>query len=153
MEQDTNLMPHHREVDSTALMHPDDEQVLKDQGGIEILGGQTEAEMRNISFDESQHGFGQSHRISTPEGQTSPAQVKELVIMTDVHQDPTALADATKVYAKATSSSVRFLIDENEQMAKELQVAKQGGDLVTMSTRAELKKEILDDILSLDTFM
>lgn len=36
-------------------------------------------------------------------------------------------------------------------MAKELQVAKQGGDLVTMSARAELKKEILEEVLSLDT--
>lgn len=56
------------------------------------------------------------------------------MIVTDVHKDPIALADATRVYAKATSCSVLFLIVENERMVKELQVANQGGDLVTMST-------------------
>ena len=73
--------------------------------------------------------------------------------MTDVHKDPAALADVTRVYAEATISSVRFLITENEQMAKELQVAKQGGDLVTMFAQAKLKKAILDEVLSLDTVM
>ena len=50
--------------------------------------------------------------------------------MFDVHKHPTILADATRAYVKATSSSVRFLIAENERMAKELQTAKQGGELV-----------------------
>ena len=38
-------------------------------------------------------------------------------------------------------------------MAKELQTTKLGGELVTKSARAELKKAILDDVLSLDTVM
>ena len=38
-------------------------------------------------------------------------------------------------------------------MAKELQVAKKGGDFVTMSTWAELKKAILDEVLCLDIVM
>lgn len=41
-------------------------------------------------------------------------QFEEQVIMTNVHKHLAALADATKVYAKATSLSVCFLIDENE---------------------------------------
>ena len=73
------------------------------------------------------------------------------MIVTDVHKHPAALVDATRVYAEATSSSVRFLIAENERMAKELEVAKQGGDLVTMSAQAKLKKAMLDEVLSLDT--
>ena len=55
MEQDTDLMPHHKEVDSPASMHLEEEKVLDDQGGTEILGDQPEEEMQNISFDESQH--------------------------------------------------------------------------------------------------
>lgn len=47
-----------------------------------------------------------------------------------------ALVDATRAYAEATSSSVHFLIIENERMAKDLQMAKQGGELVTTSTQA-----------------
>ena len=38
LEQDTDLMPHHKDIESPASMHPDDEKVLHDQGGTEILG-------------------------------------------------------------------------------------------------------------------
>ena len=38
-------------------------------------------------------------------------------------------------------------------MAKELQMAKQAGELVTASTQVELKKAILDKVLSLETVM
>ena len=38
-------------------------------------------------------------------------------------------------------------------MENELHTAKQGGDLVTMSAWAEIKKEILDEVLSLETVM
>ena len=86
--------------------------------------------------------------MSTPEDQTSPTQVEERVIVTDVHKHPPALADATRVYAEATSSSVCFLIAENEWMVKELQVAKQGGDLETMSTQAKLKKVVIRALYS-----
>ena len=133
LQQDTDLMPHQREVDSPTSMHPDSEQVSDDQGGTEILGGQLEAEMHNISFDESHHRVVQCLRVLTPEDQTSPAQFEEQVIVTNMHKHPATLADATRVYVKDTSSSVRFLITENEKMAKELQKAKQGGELVTTS--------------------
>ena len=53
------------------------------------------------------------------------------MIVSDVHKHPTALADATRAYVEATSSSVRFLIAENERMAKELQTTKQGGELAS----------------------
>lgn len=65
----------------------------------------------------------------------------------------TILANATKAYSKDTSSSVLFLIDKNDRMAKELQMSKQGGELVTESTLVKLKKEILDELLSINTVM
>ena len=80
-------------------------------------------------------------------------KVEEQVIVTNVHKHPDTLVDATRVYAKATSSSVHFLIAKNEWMEKELQMAKQGGDLVIMSAWAELKKVILDEVLSIDTII
>lgn len=101
-------------------MHRDNEQVLDDQGGTEILGGQPEVEIHNISIDESHQRVVKSQRVPTLEYQTSPMQFEEKVIMTDVHKHPTALADETRVYAKATSSSVCFLITDNERMEKEL---------------------------------
>ena len=70
-----------------------------------------------------------------------------------VCEHPISLANVTKVYAEATRSSVWFLIAKNEWMAKELQMVKQGGELLTTSTQAELKKEILDEVLSLDIVM
>ena len=57
--------------------------------------------------------------------------------MCDVHKHLATFADATRVYAEATSSIFLFLIVENEKMVKELQMAKEGGELVT--TSAELK--------------
>ena len=75
------------------------------------------------------------------------------MIVSNVSKHLETLANATRAYAKATSSSVRFLIVENKRMAKELQTAKRGGELVTASTREELKKEILDEVLSLESIM
>lgn len=75
------------------------------------------------------------------------------MVVTDVCKHLAVLADETRVYAEATSSSICFLIADNERMAEELQMTKKEGDLVTMSAWAELKKEILDEVLSLDTVM
>ena len=55
LEKDIDLMPYHQEVNLLASPHLDDEQVLSDQGGTQILGDQLEGEMHNISFYESQH--------------------------------------------------------------------------------------------------
>jgi len=49
---------------------------------------------------------------------------EEQVIVSDVHKHPAALVDATRAYVEATSSSVRFLIEANKWMDKELQMAK-----------------------------
>ena len=69
-------MPHHQEVDSPALMHVDDEQVSNDQGGTKILGGHLEVEMRNNSFDESQHRVAQPDKVPIPEDRTSLRKLK-----------------------------------------------------------------------------
>ena len=106
LEQDIDLMPHHKEVRSPTSMPQDDEKVSNDQGGTKILGDHPKGGINNISFDESQHRVVQSHRVSTPEDQTSPTQVEERVIVTNVRKHPTALANATRVYAEATNSSV-----------------------------------------------
>lgn len=55
MEQDTNIMLHHKEVESPTSMHLEEEKVSNYQGGIEILRDQLEEKMHNITFDESQH--------------------------------------------------------------------------------------------------
>jgi len=101
-------------------MNLDDEKVSNDQGCTEILGGQPEVEMHDNSFDESQDRFVHPNRVPTAKDQTSPAQVEKQVIVADVHKDPVALANATRVYAEAIKSSVRFLIVVNERMVKEL---------------------------------
>ena len=77
LEQDTDLMPHHKEVDSPTSMHLEEEQVSDDQRGTEILSDQPEEDMHNVSFVESQHRVVQSRRVSTPEDQTSAVQVEE----------------------------------------------------------------------------
>ena len=113
-------MPHHKEVDSPTSLHPDDEKVSIDQGGTKILGGQSEVEMHNISFDKSHHRVVQSQEVLTLDDQTSLAKIEEKVIMTDLHKHSAALVNENRVYSEATSSSVCSLIAENERMAKEL---------------------------------
>jgi len=66
-----------------------------------------------------------------------------------MRKHPTTLVDATREYAKATSWSVHFLIEENEWMF-ELQTTKHVGEQVTISTQAELKKVILHEVSSLE---
>jgi len=73
----------------------------------------------------------QSLRVSSPDDHKSLAQFEEWVFVSDVHKHPTALAVATREYIEATTSSVHFLIVENKWMHKELQMAKQGGEMVT----------------------
>jgi len=73
--------------------------------------------------------------------------------MSNVRRHPASLVNATKAYTKVNSSSVRFLIDENERMAKELQADKQGEEQVTTSSKAELRKGIIDEVSSLKTVM
>lgn len=50
----------------------------------------------------------------------SHALIKERVIVSDVMQHPTDIFNATFAYAGATRSNVKFLLDENEQMPKNL---------------------------------
>ena len=75
------------------------------------------------------------------------------MIVSGMLKHPTTLANATRVYVEATSSSILFLIAENERIVKEVQMSRRGGELVTSSTQAKLKKVILDEVFSLDTFM
>lgn len=101
LEQNTNLMPHHQQVKSPTSLHPDDEKVSSELGGIEILGDQPEGEMHKISFNESQHRVVQYCRVLTPKDHTSPTQVEEQVIMTNVHEHLAALTNAARMYPKA----------------------------------------------------
>lgn len=70
-----------------------------------------------------------------------------------MHRYPATLVDSTKAYVEATSLSVRFLIVENEFMAKELQATKQGEEKATASAISELRRAILDEVSSLETVM
>lgn len=72
LEHDIDLMAQHKEVNSPISMHPNDEQVSNDQGGIEILGDQSEEELHNISFDKIQNRVVHYRRVSTPKDHTSP---------------------------------------------------------------------------------
>ena len=107
-------MPYHQEVDPPASPYLEAEQVLSDQGDAKILGDNPKGEMHNISFDESQHRVVQSHKVSTPDDNTSPMQFEEWVIVSDMHKHPIALVDANRAYVEATISSIHFLIAENK---------------------------------------
>jgi len=50
--------------------------------------------------------------------------MKERVIVSDVKKHLVSMVDATLGYAGAMSTNVKFLLAENEQMEKNLQVAR-----------------------------
>ena len=93
----------------------------------------------------------QSRKVPTLDVHISLAQFEERVIVSDVHKHIAALADATRAYAEATSSSVRFWIPENECMAKELQAVMQREEKSTGFSRAEMNKSILAEVSTLET--
>lgn len=74
LKKDINLMPYHQEVDPSASTDLEAEQVLSDQGDIDILEDNSEEEMKNTSFDDSQHNVVKSHIVSTPNVHTSLEQ-------------------------------------------------------------------------------
>lgn len=124
LEEDINLLHYHQEVEPTASLDPEVEQVPCNHGDTEILGDNPKEQMHNISFDESHHRVVQSCRVFSLDDNTSPTDFEERVIISDMHKHLLALDDATRAYAKATSSSFCFLIAENERMDKELYMAK-----------------------------
>lgn len=80
-----------------------------------------EADVHNVSFDESQHIVVKSHKVPKLDLHVSPTHFQEWVIVSDVCKHLVTFPYATKAYAEATDSNVRFLIAENKHMAKELQ--------------------------------
>lgn len=76
---------------------------------------------------------------------------EEWVIVSYVQIHPTSLTNDMEARVEATRSSVKFLIVENECMAKELQAARQGEEESTRSTKAEMKKGILSNVSALET--
>ena len=75
--------------------------------------------MYNLSFDESQRRIVQAQRNHFVDDHTSLAHTEERVIILDVRRHPASMAKASKAYAKATSSIIKFLIAENDQMVKD----------------------------------
>ena len=135
-DQDTDLMPKLTEVTPQASQTPTTEKVPSEQGDTILLEDNPRTDVYNIAFDESQHRVVQARRVHTPDEHASPTHVEEWVIVLDVRRHPTALIDATKSYSKTTSSSVKFLMKENERMVKELQATRQRDEQSTRSARA-----------------
>ena len=88
---------------------------------------------------------------------TSPTFIKERVIVLDTRKHPTTLTKAILAYAGATSSNVKFLLVENQQMEKNLQVVRKEAeklrDQSIVSVMEEMRKVIMAKVSTLDTTM
>lgn len=78
---------------------------------------------------------------------------KERVIVPNDRRYLVSMAKASKAYAEATSSMVKFLITENDRMMKELQDAKQRTKQFVGSSTSEMKKEMAVEIANLEATM
>lgn len=96
------------------------EQVSSKKWDVFLLDDDPVMDVYNLSFDELQRKIVQMWSNHFPANHMSPAFIKERVIVSDVRKHPTSMADATFSYAGATSSNVKFVLVENEQMTKNL---------------------------------
>ena len=83
--------------------------------------------------------------------------MKERVRAPDTRKHLATLAEATLAYVGATSSNIKYLLVENEQLTKNLQAARQGEkqsrEQSAVSAMAEMRKVILVVASRLDTTM
>ncbi len=113
-----DLMPKATEVTPHASPTPSAEQVPSEQGDIVLLEYDLGIDVYNITFDESQYNFIQACKAHISDEHASLAHFEEWVIVLDLRRQATTFANATKAYVEATSSSVKFMIAENQPMAK-----------------------------------
>ena len=106
--------------------------------------------MYNLSLDKSQHNILHARRKKLSDDHTSPTHTKERVIVPDVRRHLFSMVEASKAYAEATSSMVKFSIVENDQMEKDLQEARQRIEQLAGSTMTEMKKSIVVEISTLE---
>lgn len=55
-----------------------------------------------------------------PDDHASLEHMEERVMVSDVSKHPVTMANASKAYTESTSSSVKFLLAENDQLENEL---------------------------------
>lgn len=75
------------------------------------------------------------------------------MIVSNVRRHLAALANASKAYAEAISSAIKFLIAENDRMAKDLQEARQSIDQFVGFAMVEMRKSMLTEVSTLETTM
>lgn len=90
-----------------------------------MLDDDLDMDVHNLSFKKSQQRIVQAQRKKLPEDHTSLVHIEERVIVSNVRRHPTTMVEASQAYVEATSSAVKFLIAENDRMAKDLQEARQ----------------------------
>lgn len=142
-DQDIDLMPKASEVTPQSPPPPISEPVPSEQGEVFLLNDDLMMDVFNMLFDELSQRIVQAQRKHFSNDHVSPAFMKERVIMPDVRKHPVAMVDATMAYGRATSSNVKFLLAENEQIAKNLQAARQKAKQSVRSAMAEMMKAIL----------
>ena len=79
--------------------------------------------------------------------------MKERVIVSNVRNHLVAMVDATMAYERATSSNSKFLLAENEHMAKNLQASRQKVEKSIGSAMEKTRKVILAEVSTLETTM
>ena len=100
------------------------ELVLGEQGEVVLVDDDPLMYVYNLSLDEWKNNIVHAWRDNFPNDHASSTFMKERVIVLDVRMNLVTIVDATLAYARAMSSNVKFLLAENEKIAKNLQVAK-----------------------------
>jgi len=124
-DHDTDLMSRTSEVAPLSPPPTESEPAPSEQGWVVLLDDDLVMDVYNLSFDESQQMIVQARIKHLLDDHASPKHIEERVIVSDVRRLLATLIDASKAYIEATSSIVKFLLAENDQMAKDLQEIRQ----------------------------
>jgi len=103
-----------------------------------------------MPFDESQWKIVYAWRNHLPDDHASPA-FEERVIVLDVRRHLATMVDASKAYVEAMSSTINFLLEENDRMEKDLQEVSQRIEQFVGYAKEEIRKEIHAKVLTLET--
>lgn len=121
----TDLMPREPQVISQSPPPVVSEQASSEQGDVFLLDDDPVRDVYNLSFDELQMNIVHAQRNNFPYDHASPAFIMERVIVSDTRKHPTTLAEANFAYSREKSSNVKYPMNQNEKIEKNLQAAKQ----------------------------
>jgi len=73
-----------------------------------------------MSYDKFRKKIVQAQRKNFPNNHTSPAFIREMVIVVDTRKNPNVISEANLAFVAITRSNINYLMNKNEKLAQKL---------------------------------